>query len=125
MKPKHSIFFVSLLCVIALTTALTFALKYFIPQIITSLWPFIILFFAIENVIMYFMTIKVKSKNDVHKMTNFHMLTTIARLIVCLAIIAIYAIMSPASAKTFVVSFLVYYLCFTIFETFVKIKINN
>lgn len=125
MKPKHSIFFVSLLCVIALTTALTFALKYFIPQIITSLWPFIILFFAIENVIMYFMTIKVKSKNDVHKMTNFHMLTTIARLIVCLAITAIYAIMSPASAKAFVVSFLVYYLCFTIFETFVKIKINN
>lgn len=125
MKPKHSIFFVSLLCVIALTTALTFALKYFIPQIITSLWPFIILFFAIENVIMYFMTIKVKSKNDVHKMTNFHMLTTIARLIVCLAIIAIYAIMSPASAKAFVVSFLVYYLCYTIFETFVKIKINN
>lgn len=125
MKSKHSIFFVSLLCVVALATALTFALKQFIPQIITSLWPFIILFFTLENVIIYFMTIKVRSKNDIHKMTNFHMLTTITRLIVCLAIIAIYAIMIPASAKAFVVSFLVYYLCFTVFETFVKIKINN
>ena len=125
MKSKHSKFLVSLLCVVTLATALTFALKQFIPQIITSLWPFIILFFTIENVIIYFMTIKVKSKNDVHKMTNFHMLTTIARLIVCLAIIVAYAIIFPASAKAFVVSFLVYYLCFTVFETFVKIKINN
>ena len=71
------------------------------------------------------MTIKVKSKNDINKATHFHMLVTIMKLIVYLAIVATYAIIFPADAKAFIVSFLLYYLCFTFFETFVKIKINN
>ncbi len=71
------------------------------------------------------MTIKVKSKNDVNKTTHFHMLVTIVKLIAYLAIVATYAIMFSEDSKAFVVSFLLYYLCFTIFETFVKIKINN
>lgn len=70
------------------------------------------------------MTIKVKSKNDINKTTNFHMITTITKLFVCLAIVATYAIMFSEDAKAFVMSFLVYYLCFTFFETLVKVKIN-
>ena len=124
MKSKHKIFFISLFCIVVITTALTFVLKNIAPQIITSLWPFIILFFTIENILIYFMTIKVKSKNDINKTTNFHMITTITKLFVCLAIVATYAIMFSKDAKAFVMSFLVYYLCFTFFETLVKVKIN-
>lgn len=125
MKYLHTKFFISLFCVTALATALTFVLKYIVPQIITPYWPLLILFFVIMNVIIYFMTAKVKSKNDINKTTHFHMLTTILKLVVCLAIVATYSIMFSESAKAFVVSFLVYYLCYTLFETFVKIKINN
>ena len=125
MKYQHTKFFISLFCVTALATALTFVLKYIVPQIITPYWPGLILFFVIMNVIIYFMTAKVKSKNDINKTTHFHMLTTILKLVVCLVIIATYSIMFSESAKAFVVSFLVYYLCYTLFETFVKIKINN
>ena len=71
------------------------------------------------------MTIKVKSKNDINKTTHFHMLVTIVKLIVYLAIVATYAIMFSDDSKTFIISFLLYYLCFTFFETFVKLKINN
>ena len=71
------------------------------------------------------MAVKVKSKNDINKMTNFQMLVTIVKLVVCLAIIATYSIMFTETARAFVILFLVYYLCFTFFETFVKIKINN
>ena len=71
------------------------------------------------------MTIKVKSKNDINKTTHFHMLVTIMKLVVYLAIVATYAIMFSENAKAFIISFLLYYLCFTFFETFVKIKINN
>ena len=125
MKSRHTIFFISLFSVVVLTIALSFALKNIAPQMISSLWPFMILFFTIENILIYFMTIKVKNKNDINKTTNFHMITTIAKLFVCLAIIATYAIMFSEDAKAFIMSFLVYYLCFTFFETFVKIKINN
>ena len=125
MKYKHTKFFISLLCVTALVTALTFILKNTIPQTITPFWPLLILFFDAINVIVYFMTIKVKSKNDINKTTHFHMLITIMKLIVYLAIVATYAIMFSDDSKTFIISFLLYYLCFTFFETFVKLKINN
>jgi hypothetical protein len=71
------------------------------------------------------MTLKVKSKNDINKTTHFHMIVTVVKLIAYLAIIATYMIKFPDDAKAFVVTFLMYYLCFTFFETFVKIKINN
>lgn len=125
MKCKHTKFFISLLCVTALVTALTFILKNTIPQTITPFWPLLILFFDAINVIVYFMTIKVKSKNDINKTTHFHMLITIMKLIVYLAIVATYAIKFSEDSKAFIISFLLYYLCFTFFETFVKLKINN
>lgn len=125
MESRHSKFFISLFCVIALTIALTFALKCFAPQTITAFWPLIILFFTAVNVVIHFMTLKVKSKNDINKTTHFHMIVTIVKLIAYLAIIATYMIKFPDDAKAFVVTFLMYYLCFTFFETFVKIKINN
>ena len=125
MKSKHSKFFISLFCIVALTSTLTFALKHFVPQLITPHWPLIISFFAIINIIIYFMTIKVKSKNDVNKITHFHTLVTVIKLLVYLAIIATYMIMFSEDAKAFVTTFLMCYLCFTFFETFVKIKINN
>ena len=125
MKYKHTKFFISLLCVTALVTALTFILKNTIPQTITPFWPLLILLFDAINVIVYFMTIKVKSKNDINKTTHFHMLITIMKLIVYLAIVATYAIKFSEDSKAFIISFLLYYLCFTFFETFVKLKINN
>ena len=125
MKCKHTKFFISLLCVTALVTALTFILKNTISQTITPFWPLLILFFDAINVIVYFMTIKVKSKNDINKTTHFHMLITIMKLIVYLAIVATYAIKFSEDSKAFIISFLLYYLCFTFFETFVKLKINN
>ena len=125
MKYRHTTFFISLFCITALTTMLTFVLKHIIPQVIISFWPLLILFFAIVNIAIYFMTIKVKSKNDINKTTHFHMLVTIMKLVVYLAIVATYAIMFSENAKAFIISFLLYYLCFTFFETFVKLKINN
>ena len=125
MKSKHTIFFISLFCIVALTTALTFVLRHIVPQVITPFWPLLILFFAVINIAIYFMTIKVKSENNINKTTYFHILVTIMKLIVYLAIIAIYEIIFSEDAKAFIISFLLYYLCFTFFETFVKIKINN
>ncbi len=125
MKHQHTRFFISLFCIVALTIALTFVLKHIVPQIITPYWPSVISFFAIVNIIVYFISIRVKSKNDVSKMTYFHMIATVVKLLVYLAIIAIYTIKFSDDAKSFVISFLLYYLCFTFFETFVKIKINN
>ncbi len=125
MKSEYKRFFISLSCVIVFAVALTFLFKSIIPQIVTRFWQWQILFFAIINIAIYFIGVKVKNSGDVVKTTHFYMITTMAKLLVYLAVLFVFALMFTAEAKPFVISFLIYYFCFTIFETFVKIKTNN
>lgn len=125
MKSDHRNFFLSLLCVMALGVVLTLMLKHIIPQFVTPYWSLQILFFALVNIVIYFVGVKIKSSGNTDKMTNFYMLTTMVKLVTYLAILLIYALIFPADAKSFIITFMMYYLCFTIFETFYKIKTNN
>ena len=125
MKSDHRKFFLSLLCVMALGVVLTLMLKHVIPLFVTPYWSLQILFFALVNLVIYFVGVKIKSSGNTDKMTNFYMLTTMVKLVTYLAILLIYALMFPADAKSFIITFMMYYLCFTIFETFYKIKTNN
>ena len=125
MNSDHKRFFVFLSCVVVLTIVLTFLFKQIIPLYVTPFWALQILFFAIVNIIVYFITVKVKSKNDIKKLAQFNMVMTVTKLMVYLAIIAIYSFIFPEDSKPFTISFLAYYLCFSFFETFVKVKIKN
>ena len=125
MKSGHKRFYIPLLCVVILTILLTFLLKNTVPQIITPFWMWQILFFAIINVAIYLIGLKVKSSGDVSKTTHLYMVTTVAKLVVYLAVLFAYALMFPDDAKSFIISFMIYYFCFTFFETFIKIKTNN
>lgn len=125
MKSNKTVFFISLFCVIVLMVAATFVFKQICPQFVTSLWPFQIMFFAAVNVVMFFLTLNVREKNDASKMTYLSMISTMVKLIAFLVILVIYAIKFPEDRTAFAVSFLLYYVCFTCFETFVKVKINN
>lgn len=125
MKSKHNIFFISLFCVAAIAAGLTYALKNIISLEVTPYWLLLIVFFVVVNVIIYFLSIRINKRQDISKATHFHMLTTVVKLIVYLVIMAVYAIMFPEDGKAFIITFMIYYLCFTFFETFVKIKINK
>lgn len=125
MKPGHKKFVISLSCVLAFTVALTFALKSIAADIVTPLWPWQIMFFALINIVIYFVGVKIKSRGDVSKTTYFYMITTVTKLLLYLAILLTYVLVFPIDAKPFIITFLIYYFCFTIFETFVKIKTNN
>lgn len=100
---------------------LTVLVKQFIPQWITPLWGFQILFFIIVCIAVYFPTMKIKEKN-MHKFVNFYMATIVIKLLLYLTIILIYALNFPEDRKPFIITFLVYYLCFSVFETYILIK---
>lgn len=125
MRSEHTKFFLSLLCVMALSAVLTLPLKHIIPQFVTPYWSLQILFFALVNVMIYFTGVRIKSRGSTDKMTNFYMITTMVKLVTYLAILLIYALIFPTDAKAFIITFMMYYLFFTIFETFYKIKTNN
>lgn len=125
MKYSHTRFFIVLACVVVFAVLITYLFRQIVPKYVTPYWALQILFFAIVNVVIYFIAVNVRDKNDVGRTTRFSMLVTVVKLISYIAIIAIYSIMFPSDSKAFVISFLAYYLCFSFFETFVKIKINN
>lgn len=118
---KHILFLIKLACLGLIMTGLTVLVKQFIPQWITPLWVFQILFFSIVCIIVYFSTMKIKEKN-MHKFTNFYMATVVVKLLLYLTIILIYALNFPEDKKPFVITFLAYYLCFSVFETYILVK---
>lgn len=122
MANRNKSFLIGLVCMIVFTIITTLVLKSFVPQIVTPYWSLLILLFAVVCVTVFFTTMKVKDKNDIRKFTNFYMVLTILKLVVYIAILLLYAVLMPSDSKAFIITFLIYYLCFSIFETYILVK---
>lgn len=122
MKSYSSRFLLILVCLIVAMVVLTLLVENSIPAFVTPYWSLLILFFSIVSIVVYFMTMKIKAKNDFGKFTKFYMGTTVVKLLTYLGIILTYSIMFPDDKKSFIFTFLAYYLCFTIFETYILVK---
>ena len=122
MRSTNTRFLISLLLLVVVVVVVTMILKNSLPQYVTPYWILILLFFAIVNIVIYFMTMKIRKKNDMGKFTNFYMGTTVTKLLVYLAVLLTYIMIFPEDKKAFVFTFLTYYLCFTFFETYFLTK---
>lgn len=125
MKSKSARFLVLLLSLVVVVAGATMMVGKTLPQYVTPYWSLILLFFAIVNIVIYFMTMKMREKNDMGKFTNFYMLATITKLLVYLAVLLTFILIFPEDKKAFVFTFLAYYLCFTFFETYILTKSKN
>ena len=122
MKSVKKRFFISLLCLFGILWGLSMMLSVYIPEYITPQWHYLLLLFVVVSVIMFRKAINMRDKNDIYKLTNFHMIATILKLVGYLAIITIYVIKNPEDKIAFVVTFLTYYLCFSVFETYMLVR---
>lgn len=122
MKSVKKRFSISLLCLFGILWGLSMMLSVYIPEYITPQWHYLLLLFVVVSVIMFRKAINMRDKNDIYKLTNFHMIATILKLVGYLAIITIYVIKNPEDKIAFVVTFLTYYLCFSVFETYMLVR---
>lgn len=122
MKSVKKRFCISLLCLFGILWGLSMMLSVYTPEYITPQWHYLLLLFVVVSVIMFRKTINMRDKNDIYKLTNFHMIATILKLVGYLAIITIYVIKNPEDKIAFVVTFLTYYLCFSVFETYMLVR---
>ncbi|MBE6345681.1 MAG: hypothetical protein E7067_00495 [Lentimicrobiaceae bacterium] len=122
---RHKSFFIALSLMIVAVLGLTQLIRLSLPQFITHLWWAQMLFFVLVSVIVYLFTTKMRNRNDFHKFNNFYMLTTVAKLILYLAVLATYSLMFREDSKAFIITFLIYYLCFTVFETCILVRNKN
>ena len=94
-------------------TAASIALK----SRLTPWWPAIVLLFLVVSFVMYFMSQKAKAKG-MRQFSNFYMASTVVKMVIYLAIILIYSLKVPEDRKTFAITFLAYYLIYSVFETY-------
>lgn len=86
-------------------------------SILTIWWPAIVGFFFIVSMVVFSLSEKAKKK-DMRKFANFYMTSTVVKMMVYLTIIFVYAINFKADGKRFAITFLAYYLIYSVFETF-------
>ena len=105
---------VSLLSVITATVA--FLLTYIIPGIfITPTLPFLILFFFAVAIIVHFALLKISEKQS-SKFISMYLLVTVIKNFFYIIILLAYVFLNHYDAVTFIVTFFILYLIFTILE---------
>ena len=106
--------FIMHLCIMTLVViAASVALR----DLLTIWWPLLVTLFFIVSIVMYFLSEKTKKK-DMHKFANFYMISTGVKMVAYLSIIMVYMYNFKDDGKRFAITFLVYYLIYSIFETY-------
>ncbi len=75
------------------------------------------LFFFIVSILVYFLSMRARRK-DMRKFANFYMASTVVKMILYLTIIFVYVLNFKEDGKRFAITFLIYYLIYSVFETF-------
>ena len=125
MKSVRRKFLISLLSLFGILWGISMMITVYAPQYITPQWHYLLLLFVVVSTIMFRKTIDIRAKNDTYKLTNFYMIETILKLVGYLIIIAVYVIKIPEDKIAFVITFLTYYLCFSVFEKYMLVRKNN
>ena len=81
-------------------------------------------FFLVLGGLTYFAIKKTSTAANDSFLTYF-LLTVFGKLILCVLAVALYLLFIKEQKTIFVVSFLIYYVVFTIFESYIFIKINK
>ena len=95
---------------------MVFAVSVFMRGILTVWWPAIVLFFFIVSMVVYLLSEKARRK-DMRKFTNFYLASTVVKMVAYLTIIFVYALNFKEDSKRFAITFLAYYLIYSVFET--------
>ena len=114
MEKEKNAKFIRQLCVL---TLVVFVASVFLRSYLTVWWPAIACFFFIVSMVVYFLSMRAKKK-DMRKFANFYMASTIVKMILYLAIIFIYVMIYMEDGKRFAITFMVYYLIYSAFETY-------
>ena len=113
--------FVKHLCILTVCVIVASVLT---RKMLTIWWPAIVCFFFIISLLMFYLGEKAKKK-DMRKFTNFYMGSTVVKMVLYLSIIFVYAMVFKEDGKRFAITFMAYYLIYSIFETYKLVKKNK
>ncbi len=101
---------------------ISFVLAYYMPQeYVSPAIPFLLGFFFLVAATTYYLAISALKKKT-SRYANFYMISVFAKLLLYVAIIVIYAFINIGDIISFIITFFIYYLLFTSFETIEILK---
>lgn len=101
---------------LSILTLVVIAASIVLRNQITEWWPGIVGLFLIVSLVMYFMSERAKRKG-MRQFSNFYMASTVVKMVLYLSVIFVYAINFKKDSKRFAITFLAYYLIYSVFET--------
>lgn len=127
MKYKDLIFrFIRLLVVTAVLIIIVALIFYSLTPstYYTTSFPYLLGFFIIASIIVYHFMLKAIEKRPARFVNSF-MLATLIKLFVYMAVMITYALLNREEAMSFIVTFFVLYVIFTIVEVAALLKVNR
>jgi len=110
---------------VVLLMAATLLFEYLVPSLrVTMHWPVILLvMYLITLGILYLLVNSLKSR--MMKFVNTYLLVSFSKMMLFAVVLFVYAWLNPDDAVSFILTFLVYYLAFLIYEVAVLARLKE
>lgn len=87
-------------------------------------FPFLLAFFMLASIVVYYFMLKSIEKRPA-RFVNTFMLTTMAKLFIYLGAMITYALLNREEAMSFIVTFFIMYIVYTIVEVSALLRVNR
>lgn len=125
MKSDYILYLKKLLAFSAIIAIISFVLAFFLPEnFVSPAMPFLLAFFVSISLLTHYFVLKTMVKR-MSLFVNFYMISIFVKLILYVAIIAIYGIINKQDLMPFVITFFIFYLLYTIFELTAVLKLQK
>jgi hypothetical protein len=122
MKHKYIDFLKKLLIYTIILAIVGFLIANYLPgKFISPVLPYLFFFFFSVTLIVHLILLKVSEKKA-GSFINFFMLLTFGKLLFFLTIILVYALLNRSDAVSFIISFFLLYVCYTVFEVVLSLN---
>lgn len=121
MKQKYSRFIVRLIFLTLFIGLAGWALGILFPEAVTSAFPAMLGLFFIVTAGIHYILLRITGLNP-RRFVSYFMLATSLKLIIYLGAVLFYVFTVRADLLTFIATFMVLYLVFTIFEVILILK---
>lgn len=117
MKLAFNVFVKKLVIFTLLLGLISFVIGAFMPkQFVTPAMPFLLIFFFAITAFTFYLALKAFTQKT-SRFANFFMISVFAKLLLYVSIIIIYAFINTSDIISFIITFFIFYIFFTSFET--------
>jgi len=122
MKLAFNIFIKKLVIFTLIIGLVSFIVGSFVPkQFMTPSLPYLLIFFFAVTAFTFYLALNAFTQKT-SRFANFFMISVFAKMLLYVTIIIVYAFINISDIISFIITFFVFYVLFTSFETFAIIK---